>query len=74
MGQVMSFVVKTGPRLFLFHAVGLVQKWLSRTNGVIDLSRTFKKKQCLHMCGGCPQAQKNMCSPIADPTCTGLIN
>lgn len=47
---------------------------LSRSNGVFDLSRTFKKKQCLHMCGGCPQAQKNMCSPIADPTCTGLIN
>jgi hypothetical protein len=58
MGQVMSFVVKAGLPLFLFLAVGLVQKWLSCTDGVFDLSRTFKKKQCLHMCGGCPQAQK----------------
>ena len=54
-------------------AVGLVQKWLSCTNGDIDLSRTFKKKQCLHMSGGYPQAQKKPCSLVADPTYTGLI-
>lgn len=43
-GKVMRFVIKTGFRLFLFLAVGLVQKWLSCTNSAIDLSRTLEKK------------------------------
>jgi hypothetical protein len=48
---------------------------LSYTNGIIDQYRTFKKKQCLLMSYGFPQAQNICtCSLTADPTYTDLIN
>jgi hypothetical protein len=72
-GQVMHFVGKAGFDFSSFLAVGLVQKWLSCTNGAIDLSRTFKKKAVFAHEWWMPTDTKNPCSLAADPTYTGLI-
>jgi hypothetical protein len=66
-GQVtLVFFSTVGRKVFLFLAVGVLQALLSCTKTIIGLSRTLKKKHCLHMTGGCPQMQKNICCSRSD--------